>query len=87
MSVASYRIIFLSSDVGMFLKHLNCITNLIFEHRYTYNLKLIFGNVIKNIMKYLNKFLYNFYVHYFPPTTKKVKKHLNPYSDRHPNFI
>ena len=58
------------AQVGMFLKHPICITNLIFYHRYTYNLKLIFGNV----MKYLNKFLYTFLCTLFSPYNKKGKK-------------
>jgi hypothetical protein len=42
--------------------------------------------LLKNIIKYLNKFLYIFYVHYFLPTTQKLKKHPDPYSNKHPNF-
>jgi hypothetical protein len=38
-------------------------------------------------MKYLNIFLYNFVCTLFSPYNKKVKKHLNLYLNRHPNFI
>jgi hypothetical protein len=42
---------------------------------------------MKNIMKYLNKFLYTFLCTLFSPYNKKVEKHPNLYSNRHPNFI
>jgi hypothetical protein len=35
---------------------------------------LIFGNVINNIMKYLNIFLYNFLCTLFSPYNKKGEK-------------
>jgi hypothetical protein len=48
---------------------------------YTFNLKLIFCIVIKNIMKYLNKILYNLLCALFSRYNKKMKKYSNPYSD------
>jgi hypothetical protein len=42
-------------------------------------LVLIFSHVVKNIMKYKNKIVYNFLCALFSPYNKKGEKHWNPY--------